>query len=147
MKWITLLLQLVTFRSSLLESRALVENAKAVAEKGRRAALFSGFCLLAAVYFLAGTILAVVELGLQAENGEALHWSGLLGSSLALVILAVLVVAGAYLAFRSPKAPPPPPPKPESEVKAALENFVLTFLAKLADKLKDGKPEKDESRA
>ena len=85
MKWITLLLQLVSFRSSLLESKVMIENAKAAAEKGKRAAMFSGVFLLAVVYFLVGSILVVVELGLQADRGEFIRLSGMLSASLFLI--------------------------------------------------------------
>ena len=91
MKWVTLLLQLVSFRSSLLESRALLENARAAAEKGKRAALFSAFFLLALVYFLVGSILTIVELGLQYDRGLGFRFTGLLLASLALILIAALI--------------------------------------------------------
>jgi hypothetical protein len=138
MKWIALLLQLVSYRSSLLESRALLDNARAAAEKGKRAALFSAFFLLALVYFLVGSILAVVELGLQVDRGNGFYWSGLLCASLALILLAALIVAIGALASSSGKAAPPPePPRREGDLKALLEDFMVTFLTQLAGKLKD----------
>lgn len=138
MKWIALLLQLISYRSSLLESRALLDNARAAAEKGKRAALFSAFFLLALVYFLVGSILSIVELGLQMDRGQGFYWSGLLISSLALIALAALIVAIGALASSSGKsAPPPEPPRREGDIKALLEDFMLTFLTQLAGKLKD----------
>lgn len=138
MKWVTLLLQLISYRSSLLESRALLDNARAAAEKGKRAALFSAFFLLALVYFLVGSILAVVELGLQVDRGGGFYWSGLLCSSLALIAIAAAIVGAGALASRSGKpAPHPEPPRREGDIKALFEDFVATFLVQLASKLKD----------
>lgn len=138
MKWIALLLQLVSFRSSLLESRAMLDNARAAAEKGKRAALFSAFFLLALVYFLVGSILAIVELGLQVDRGNGFYWSGLLCASLVLILLAAMIVGIGVLASRSNKAPhPPEPPRPQGDMKALLEDFMVTFLTQLAGKLKD----------
>lgn len=138
MKWIALVLQLVSFRSSLLESRALLDNARAAAEKGKRAALFSAFFLLALVYFLVGSILAIVELGLQVDRGNGLYWSGLLCASLVLILIAALIVGVGALASSSGKsAPPPEPPRKEGDLKALLEDLMVTFLTQLAGKLKD----------
>jgi hypothetical protein len=146
MKWIALLLQLVSFRSSLLESRALLENARSVAEKGKRAALFSAFFLLALVYFLVGSILAVVEIGLQVDRGLGLHFSGLLGASLALMLIAGLIVGAGALASSARKAPPEPSPR-EPDIRTMLEELLVTFLSQLTSKLKDKPEEKDESRS
>lgn len=141
MKWIALLLQLVSFRSSLLESRAMVENARAVAEKGKRAVVFSGFFLLALVYFLVGSVLAIIDLGLQVEKGEFFRFSGLLGSSVALMLLAALIVGIGVLVSGSGRAAPAPapPPRPAAapDVKALLEEFALTFLTRMATRLKE----------
>lgn len=138
MKWIALILQLVSYRSSLLESRALLDNARAAAEKGKRAALFSAFFLLALVYFLVGSILAIVELGLQVDRGNGFYWSGLLCASLVLILLAALIVGIGALASSSGKsAPPPEPPRREADLRGLLEDFMVTFLTQLAGKLKD----------
>lgn len=149
MKWIALIMQLISYRSSLLESRALLDNARAAAEKGKRAALFSAFFLLALVYFLVGSILAIVELGLQVDRGNGFYWSGLLCASLALIALAALIVGiGALASGAGKSAPPPPPPRREGDVKALFEDFLATFLTQLAGKLKD-KPNagKDKPKA
>ena len=147
MKWITLLLQLVSFRSSLVESRAMIENAKAAAEKGKRAAMFSGVFLLALIYFLVGSILLVIELGLQIDRGEFFRFSGLLGSSLVLLLISGLIVGVGALLFGGNKATLPPPPRETNEVKAALEGLAISFLSQMANKLKDGgrKGGRDES--
>jgi hypothetical protein len=138
MKWIALLLQLVSFRSSLLESRALLDNARAAAEKGKRAALFSAFFLLALVYFLVGSILAIVELGLQVDRAGEFYWSGLLCAALILVLISALILGIGALAARSEKkAPPPEPPRREGDIKALLEDFLVTFLTQMAGKLKE----------
>jgi len=140
MKWVTLLLQLVSFRSSLLESKAMIENAKAAAERGKRAAMFSGVFLLAVVYFLVGSILAVVELGLQVDRGEFIRVSGLLGAALFLVFVSALIVGIAVFFFGGAKAAPPPPaPRAEPDLKAALEGVLVNFLSQMAGKLKAGR--------
>lgn len=138
MKWIALIMQLISYRSSLLESRALLDNARAAAEKGKRAALFSAFFLLALVYFLVGSILAIVELGLQVDRGNGLYWSGLLCASLALIAIAALILGiGALASSAGKSAPPPPPPRRDSDVRELLEEFLASFLTQLAGKLKD----------
>lgn len=144
MKWITLLLQLVSFRSSLIESRAMIENAKAAAEKGKRAAMFSGVFLLALVYFLVGSILAIVELGLQVDRGEFLRLSGLLGASLFLIALSVGIVGLGALVFGGAKAPPPAPSPPApTDLKGALEGLLVGFLSQMAGKLKDNRQDRE----
>ncbi len=144
MKWIALFLQLISFRSSLLESRALLDNAKAVAEKGKRAAIFSGFVLMALVYFLVGSILAVVELGLQVDRGASFHLSGLLGAALVLLLVGGVIVGVGFLSSREGTKEPPPPAK-EKDVKDLLQAFALSFLAQLTEKLQEKKAKKDES--
>jgi hypothetical protein len=134
MKWIILFLQLFSLRS---ESRTVIENAKAAAEKARRAALFSLYGIFAACYFLAGTILGAVEIGLQVERGEALRLSGLLCSSLALLLAALVILLAGLLFTRSSRSPSPPPPEPHGELTSAWETFLVAFLGKLAEKLKE----------
>jgi hypothetical protein len=147
MRWITLLLQLVSFRSSLLESKAMIENAKAAAEKGKRAAMFSGVFLLAVVYFLVGSILTVVELGLQADRGEFIRLSGLLGASLFLILVSALIVGAAVFFFGGVKSAPPPPPRAEPDLKAALEGVLVTFLSQMAGKLREGRAPRGHDEA
>jgi len=146
MRWITLLLQLVSFRSSLLESKVMIENAKAAAEKGKRAAMFSGVFLLAVVYFLVGSILTVVELGLQADRGEFIRLSGLLGASLFLILVSALIVGAAVFFFGGVKSAPPPL-RAEPDLKAALEGVLVTFLSQMASKLKEGRAPRGHDEA
>jgi hypothetical protein len=146
MRWITLLLQLVSFRSSLLESKAMIENAKAAAEKGKRAAMFSGVFLLAVVYFLVGSILTVVELGLQADRGEFVRLSGLLSASLFLILVSALIVGAAVFFFGGVKSAAPPP-RAEPDLKAALEGVLVTFLSQMASKLKEGRAPRGHDEA
>lgn len=144
MNWVSLLLQLVSFRKSIIESRVMIENAKAAAERGKRAALFGTSCLLAAVFFLAGVITAILELGLQVDRGEFFRFSGLLGSATAFLVLAALVVLAASMAFRGPRAveeeeiPPPPMMSPEAELKRLGAQLILRFLSKLKEKNPNG---------
>lgn len=143
MNWLSLALQLVSFRKSILESRAVIENAKAAAERGKRAALFGTSCLLAAVFFLAGVITGILELGLQVDRGEFFRFSGLLGSATAFIVLAGLVVLAASIAFRSPRAveeeaPPPEMLSPEMELKRLGAQLALRFLNKLKEKNPQG---------
>lgn len=96
MNWLSLGLQLISMRRNFIQSREVIENARAAAEKaaekGKRAAVFGGFCAVAAIFFVTGIIVLIIELGLQADRGEFLRFSGLVGSSLAFFVLSVLLV-------------------------------------------------------
>lgn len=143
MKWVTLVLQLLSVRNSFFESRAMIDGARAAAERGKRAALFSVACLVAAIYFLVGSILFVLELCLQADRGEFLRLSGLLGGSIVLMVVSALIVGAGALAFGAPKDPPAAPPRPEGDIRGLAEELVATFLGRMIDRLKD-RPKKDE---
>lgn len=135
MNWISIILQLVSFRKSMVESRVMIENAKAAAGSAKRAVLFGICCLLAVILFLAGLITGVIELGLQIDRGAFFSFSGLLGSALVFIFLGMMVIAAAALAFRAPaepEIPPPPPESPEAELKRVGEQILLRFLQKLA---------------
>ncbi len=135
MKWATLLLQLLSLRSTFFETNGMVESARAAAEKGKRAAVFSGFAIFALFYFLAGTILLVVELGLQWDQAGRWYFSGLLFSSFFLLFLSVSILAiGALVASKDSA---PPPPEPASDLKKALEEVAVSFLKQLSKKLKE----------
>lgn len=138
MKWIALLLQLASFRSSLMESKVMIENAKAAAEKGKRAAMFSGVFLLALVYFLVGSILAVIELGLQVDRGQFFQFSGLFGACLILILIAAAIIGIGALAFGGAKPIQETPPREEPDLKSALEGVLVTFLTRFAAKLNEG---------
>lgn len=139
MRWITLLLQVISFRSSLLESKALLENAKAAAEKGKRAAAFSGMALGASIYFFVGTVLAIIELGLQVDRGQGIHFSGLLGAALALIVLAALILFGASFILKSgekEKEEPRETTFSDGRLKGAIEEFLLTFITQSTEKMR-----------
>ena len=100
--------------------------------------MFSAFFLLALVYFLVGSILTIVELGLQYDRGLGFRFTGLLLASLALILIAALIVGvGALVSSEGKPAPPPEPPRRESDLRSLLEEFAASFLTQLAQKLKD----------
>lgn len=133
MKWITLLLQLASFRNNLLESRVVMQNARAAAEKGKRAALFGASCMAASIFGIAGIIIGAIELGLQGDRGEFFRFSGLLGSALGLIVFCLLIISVAALALSGDKEPPPPPEPPRSDLQAMLETAAMTFLKRILE--------------
>lgn len=136
MRWLTLALQLISFRSRILESQVMIENAKAAAEKGKRAAIFSGFLLLALVYFIVGSILAIVEVGLQIDRGVGLGFTGLLGSALFLIFVAVCLAAIGAIVSANPKQEEPAPQR-ATDPGTIVEEILVTFLTRFSEKLKD----------
>jgi hypothetical protein len=133
MKWITLLLQLASFRNNLLESRVVMQNARAAAEKGKRAALFGASCMAAGIFGIAGIIIGAVELGLQGDRGEFFRFSGLLGSALGLIVFCLLIISVAALLLSGDREPPPPPEPPRSDLQAMLETAAMTFLKRILE--------------
>ncbi len=137
MKWVSLILQLASLRTSFLESSAMMESAKAAAEKGKRAAVFSGFVFFAVVYFLAGSIVLIVELGSQWDREGRLFFSGVVFSSFFCFFLAACFVGvGALVTAKETLAPEPERP---SELKVALEEVAVGFLKQLSKKMKEDK--------
>jgi hypothetical protein len=137
MKWITLLVQLLSLRSRFFESSAMMENAMAAAERGKKAAVFSGFILLALVYFLVGSILCVVELGLQFDREGSFSITGLLVASFFFLFLAGIIVGIGALVTSNTHVQPPK--ETHSDLKVALEEVAVSFLKQLSGKLKEEK--------
>jgi hypothetical protein len=136
MKWVTLLLQLASLRTSFLESSAMMESARAAAEKGKRAAVFSGFVFFAMVYFLTGSIVLIIELGSQWDRAGRLFFSGIVFASFFCFFLAAsLVGIGALVTAKERLAPEP---EKASDLKVALEEVAVGFLKQLAKKMKEG---------
>lgn len=118
-------------------ARAAAERA---AEKGKRAALFAAFCAVAAIFFVTGIIVLVIELGLQADRGEFLRFSGLVGSSLAFFVLAVALVVAGLFATREAKeqsvayVPPAPVITPEEELRRMGSLVLSRFLSRMKER-------------
>lgn len=140
MKWISLLLQLLSLRKHVVDSQAILESTQAIAARGKRyAASFLLLCL-AALFLFSGFLLAVIELGLQIDRG-AYGYSGLMVSSTLLLGLCLAFGVGSYVLGRAESAPPPPPPGSDraERIKDLLEEFAVSFLKNLMAKQDGGK--------
>ncbi len=133
MKWITLLLQLLSLRKNFLDTQAVVEHAQAMAARGKRYAFSLAMLALSGLFLFSGFVLAVIELGLQIDRGQ-LGYTGLMVSSTLLVGVSLFFAFLSYLWARAKALPPPPPPPPPSPVKELLEEFLVSFLSRLKEK-------------
>lgn len=131
MNWITTIIQLISFRKSFIDSKAVIENAQIIAARGKGFLVFFLFAFSSLFFLLSGLILAIIEYGLQIDRGDAHSFSGLMQSSAILVGLGFIVlIAGSFFLKRTP-TPPPAPPKEENKVKDLLEEFIFSFLSQL----------------
>jgi hypothetical protein len=122
-------------RKSLYEGQAIVESARNVAEKGKRAVVSFFFLSLAALFFFSGLIVAVLEVGLQIEGGMGMRYSGLMVSSTILFGLGLLLCAVGWILSRAsspPAAPQRQASSREERIKDLLEEFLVSFLSRLA---------------
>lgn len=141
MNWLSLALQLLSMRRTFVQSREAIDSARAAAEKaakaGVRAAMFGGYCAVAGIFVITGLITLILELGLQYDRGQLLHFTGLVGSSLAFFLLAALLVGLGAILTREPREEeaayvrPPPPLTPEEELRRTAAAFLNRFLARI----------------
>jgi hypothetical protein len=135
MSWLSLLLQLLALRKGLHESRSMAETARYYAEKGKRTLAAFLAAAIAALFFFAALLVAVIELGLQIDRGSSLYYSGLMGSATILAGFGLLLAGVAYGLGRSVPAASPVPSagSPRAErIKDLLEEFLVSFLSQLA---------------
>lgn len=151
MRWIVLAFQLFASHRSLVESRAFLEKAKDAAEKSKKMAFFSFSFLLALIYFITGTIVAVISLGLQLDDGNGLHWNGLMWAATALVIFALMIVGAGAVVLKFPKDDEEEAPKkgPQvkdlQELKVVAEQLAVTFLTQLTKNLTESNQVRKEA--
>jgi hypothetical protein len=136
MKWLTLVLQLLSLKRSFADSASLAERAGELAARGRLFAVSFLMLALCALFLFSGILLALVELGLQIDRGE-IAYSGLMISSTILLAFSFVFGLVSFLLGRSgASAPKPPPPDPRAErIKILLEELVVSFLTKLNSKV------------
>lgn len=146
MKWITLILQLVSLRKTMLESQTLIEAGQQMAARGKRYAASFLLLGLSALFLFSGILLAIIDLGLQIDRAEGVGYSGLMVSSTILLAISVLFALFSYLLGKSEIPPPPPPPVNDraERIKDLLEEFAVSFLSGLTKK-KDSNPPRDPS--
>lgn len=143
MKWLTLALQFISLRSSLIESRAIIDNAKLAAEKGKKAAVFSGLAFLAVVYFIIGSCVIVIELGSQWDKNGQLALSGTIFSGAFFVGAAFLLfLVGTWIMQKDASEKKKEPERVSDwsgsgPVKDALETFLVTLFQQATRKLKE----------
>ncbi|MGZ3704827.1 MAG: hypothetical protein ACXWP1_02360, partial [Bdellovibrionota bacterium] len=92
MNWISLLLQLLTLRKSIYESRSMMDHARDFAERGKRTLAAFLAAMLAALFFFSGLLVAVIELGLEIDRGNGLQYSGLMVSATILIGIGMLLL-------------------------------------------------------
>lgn len=135
MNWVSLILQLFTLRRSLAESHSMVESAKQFAERGKRTVTAMLITAVAALFFFASLLVAVLEIGFQIDRGEGIYYSGLMVSATILFAICAALLLAAYLVGRGVPAPTLPPPEsmnPRTErIKDLLEEFLASFLRSL----------------
>jgi hypothetical protein len=135
MSWISLLLQLLTLRKGISESRSMVDAAREYAVRGKRTVTAFLFAFLAALFFFAGLCVAVIEVGLQIDIGTGVRFSGLMVSASIFVGIGLVNVAVAWGLSRTAATTPAPlrdSENPRAErVKDALEEFLVRFVSQL----------------
>jgi hypothetical protein len=133
MNWISLLLQVMTLRRSLNESRSMVDSARDFADRGKRTVTSVLLMLLGALFLFSSLLIAVIELGLEIDRG-AISYSGLMVSATILLVIAGFFVLAGWLVGRVPPAPAAPPPSsPRAErLKDVLEEFLVGFVTNLS---------------
>jgi len=136
MNWISLLLQLMTLRKGIHESRSMVEAARDYAERGKRTVTSFLFGFLAVLFFFSGLLVAVIDLGLQIDRDAGIHYSGLMISATIFVFFGLLNLLIAWLlANTNASSLAPPPREPENlraeRLKNVLEEFLVRFLSQL----------------
>jgi len=144
MRWITLALQFLSLRTSLIESKAILDNAKLAAEKGKKAAVFSGFAFLAVVYFIIGSCVVVIELGSQWDRAGNFFFSGMICAGAFFILLALLLFAIGSWVMQKESVGKKTKPQDETlnwagsnAVKDAFEQFLVTLFQQATKKLKE----------
>lgn len=144
MKWLTLALQFLSLRTSLIESQSIIENARMAAEKGKKAALFSALAFLAVVYFIIGSCVIVIELGSQWDLKGQFNISGMIFAGAFFVFLAVLLLGFGTWVMQREKEEKKSSPKENKKswsgsgpVKDAFEQFLVTLFQQATKKLKE----------
>lgn len=127
MNILTLLLSSFIEHNARGHAEMLREAGYRAAEKGVQVAIASLGVLVAAGFFFAGCLLAVIEMGLQIDRKEFYNYSGLMISATTLVALGFISALASYLSVRESEPPPPPPP-PKSELISLLESVAVTFI-------------------
>jgi hypothetical protein len=138
MNWISLIFQMVALRKSLSESHTLVESAKNMAEKGKRAVAAMLVIAFGGLFLFSGLLVAVIDLGLQIDKHEGFSLSGLQISGLILDGFGLSLVAASLLISRMGQTAAEPPrgkasPR-EERIKDILEEFLVSFLSRLVGK-------------
>jgi hypothetical protein len=148
MGWISLFLQLLSFRRSFQESSSVVEALHGAAEKAKRFSIALVGFLFGALFLLSSFFLAVIELGLQIDRGIFPAFSGLMisASILGFVGIVLVLFAAFYLSQETVTKEPPKPPRSEDRVKQALEEFAIVFIQRLSRGLDPEKTKKESER-
>ncbi len=103
------------------------------AETGRRMAIAGVFFAVAGAFVFSAVLIAVIDMGLQIDRSHTVSFSGLMTSSLVLLILGAFAIVCGWLAGRETKAlvVVPPPPANETlkgELRPLLEAVAVSFL-------------------
>jgi hypothetical protein len=134
MNWISLLLQVLTLRRSLNESRSMVDSARDFADRGKRTLASVLLMMMGALFLFSSLLIAVVELGLEIDRG-VIQYSGLMISATILLVISGGFFAAGWLVGRSQPAAknPPPSSSPRAErMKDVLEEFLVGFVSNLS---------------
>lgn len=138
MNWISLLIQIFALRKTANESHALIDAAKAMAERGKRT--FVSFLVLAlsALFFFSALLVAIIDLGLQIDKNGFLSYSGLMISATILSVIGLLLVMLSLLVARmepvTVERVQPRSSAREDRIKDLLEGFLVSFLNRLGSK-------------
>lgn len=103
------------------------------AETGRRMAIAGVFFAVAAAFVFSAVLIAVIDIGLQIDRTHTVGFSGLMTSSLVLLILSAIAIFCGWLAGREAKAlavvaPPPAGETFKGELRPLLEAVAVSFL-------------------
>jgi putative copper export protein len=142
MNWISLILQFLSLRKSMQESRAMIEALQNALERAKR--FLMGFLgiFFAAVLLFSGFLVAVIELGLQIDRDGHLSYSGLMVSATILFALGLILALLSLLLARSHRGAVEPEPRQESredKIRELVEEFLVVFLTQLATRKDQGK--------
>lgn len=132
MNLLTLILQFVFEQETRKQAERLREAGLRAAETGRRVAISVVFYAAAGIFFFAGLLVGVIELGLQIDRQLGIAFSGLMVSTSLLILIGLLCVLAGWLVGRIGK---PPMEQPQaapagrrSELRDALEEVAVMFI-------------------
>lgn len=113
-----------------LQSTRLKEAGHRAAETGRRIAIAGIFYALASALIFAALLISVIDIGLQIDRSHGVSFSGLMISSMLLIVIALFSIFSGWISSRDTKTETHEsvPEAPRSELRPLLEAVAIGML-------------------